>query len=136
MNDEEKDNAFETTVNNFASTLKIDDVTEDDKERIRKNREISTSNLIPAKPGEVRNPAGRPKDIKYISEGIRQYLREHPEEALAIVTKVISEAKAGNIPALKELLDRSEGKVTEVIELDTTLLQEKLARLRGYRATE
>ena len=107
------DKEFETMVYNHAKTLKSD-ITEDAIDTTRRNK--GWENLIPVKPGEIRNPNGRPKDIKYISEGIKQYLREHPEEALAIVTRVVSEAKAGNIPALKELLDRAEGKVADKIE--------------------
>ena len=44
------------------------DITPEVLEKTRTNKEISLANLIPAKPGEIRNPNGRPKDIKYISE--------------------------------------------------------------------
>lgn len=85
------------------------------------------------KQGESGNPKGRPLDKKYISEALKGLLASNPQLLRELVEAIIKEAKKGNIQAFKEISDRTEGKVTEVIELDTTPLQEKLARLRGYK---
>lgn len=91
-------------------------ITEEDKERTRTNREISNANLIPVKPGEIRNPSGRPKDKKYISEALKELLAKEPELLREVVLAIVKQAKIGNVQAFKELTDRTEGKVADKIE--------------------
>jgi hypothetical protein len=65
------------------------------------------------KPGQSGNPEGRPTGSISLVEKLKAYLRRHPEEALAIVIKLVEQGKQGNIVATKELLDRIDGKVAE-----------------------
>ncbi len=92
------------------------DITDEALKKTRTNRELSNANLIPVKPGEIRNPKGRPKDIKYISEALKDLLAKDPVLLKQVVEAMLREVKQGNIPALKELLDRTEGKVADKIE--------------------
>jgi hypothetical protein len=50
----------------------------------------SLKNLRPAKKGEIRNPAGRPKG-KTIKERVREWLEEHPEDMQAFVEHFVKE---------------------------------------------
>lgn len=68
------------------------------------------------KPGQSGNPLGRPKDKKYISEALKDLLANDPDLLKQVVEAMLREVKSGNIPALKELLDRTEGKVADKIE--------------------
>jgi len=74
------------------------------------------------------NPAGRPKNEPLLSPQIRRQLHEvcpaDPEgrtwpEVLA--ERMLQLACQGNPAAIKELLDRIDGKVTENVQLDTQL---------------
>lgn len=78
------------------------------------------------KPGQSGNPKGRPKGIKYVSELLTERLNEVPDTVdgksntktwRELVTDSIFQAiLRGNHPGfLKELLDRTEGKVTQPI---------------------
>jgi len=82
------------------------------------NREYKVGDKNPPKeyqfkPGEVHNPKGRPKDKKYISEALKDLLASNPQLLEEVVEAILKEVKRGNIPAVKELLDRTEGKVVE-----------------------
>jgi len=50
----------------------------------------SLANLKPSKPGEVRNPKGRPKGYT-IKELVRKYLDEHPDDMKAFVQHFVKE---------------------------------------------
>ena len=76
------------------------------------------------KPGQSGNPKGRPKNIQYLSEMLRDQLDQVPETIDGepntktwrdlICDSILRAAVKGNQPALtKELLDRIEGKVTD-----------------------
>jgi len=74
-------------------------------------------------PGVSGNPQGRPKLTK-LTDALREQLAEinpdAPEETIAehIARALISEAKLGNIAAIREVFDRSEGKPKQAIGLD------------------
>lgn len=81
------------------------------------------------KPGEVRNPNGRPKKEKCITDQIRATLDKIPEllpnstpnsgkltNAQIFADQMVLEALKGNSAIVKEVLDRVEGKVKEVLE--------------------
>jgi hypothetical protein len=95
-------------------------------------------NLKPFQPGQSGNPAGRPKGSKHVSTIILEMLRKaFPDEDIptlstedskairaffgrrkiqindAIAARMVLEALKGESWAMKELLDRTEGKVTE-----------------------
>jgi hypothetical protein len=73
-------------------------------------------------PGVSGNPQGRPKLTK-LTEALRQQLTETnpdaPEETIAeqIARALISEAKLGNIAAIREVFDRSEGKAPLTLDV-------------------
>ncbi len=75
------------------------------------------------KKGETGNPSGRPKLTK-LTEALREQLAETspdaPEETIAeqIARALISEAKIGNVQAIREIGDRTEGKPKQAIDLD------------------
>jgi len=71
------------------------------------------------KPGQSGNPEGRPPNIKYVSEALRERLvkGELDNVTLAdlLADSLINRAKKSNV-ALNILLDRTEGKVTQSVE--------------------
>ena len=114
MIDEEIDN---TRLGETAKRVTVDITDNGDKHL------ANTTHLMPPwKPGESGNPKGRPKDIKYISEALKDLLAKDPILLKEVVQAMLKEVKTGNIPALKELLDRTEGKVTENIEVKGQIL--------------
>ena len=52
---------------------------------------------------------------------LRKYLADNPMEAEAIVLALIRQGKLGNIQAVKELLDRIDGKVVETHRIEGEL---------------
>lgn len=66
------------------------------------------------KPGQSGNPAGRPKKLPAIDE----LLSNVPEaDFQAIIKKLVSQAKAGNIRAAEVLLDRIYGRPRQSMEV-------------------
>jgi hypothetical protein len=89
----------------------------------RRNTERQLANLKPFKPGQSGNPAGRPKKA-LLSDALRRQLAEAvqgaPEKTIAehIARALIREAVAGNVQAIREVGDRTEGKPAQAIALD------------------
>ena len=88
-------------------------------------------NLKPAKKGEVRNPSGKPKGTLNNKTILNKYLALEEEITNPITGKLekfsqyeiiylqlIEQAKKGNLKALKELLDRYEGKAHQQLEIN------------------
>lgn len=84
------------------------------------------NNLIPAKKGEVRNPKGKPKGTKNFKTIIKEFLDVETDamnpmsgklEKLSVgqqvVIALLAKAKKGDVPAIKELLDRIDGKAEQ-----------------------
>jgi hypothetical protein len=75
------------------------------------------------KPGETGNKNGRPKLTK-LTEALREQLAEvspnAPERTVAevIARALIREAVSGNVQAIRELADRTEGKPMQKVDLD------------------
>lgn len=75
------------------------------------------------KPGESGNPKGRPKLTK-LSIALREKLAEAnpdaPEQTIAeqIADALIKEAKSGDVSAIREIGDRTEGKPKQAIDVD------------------
>ncbi len=69
------------------------------------------------------NPRGRPK-LTRLTDALREQLAETnpdaPEETIAeqIARALISEAKSGNVQAIREIADRTEGKPMQKVDLD------------------
>lgn len=100
-------------------------MTEETHSEQRTNREISNSNLKPFEPGKSGNPGGRPKD--YISEIIRRKLLEKnvagkPKAEIvadALIELTSDPKMRGFVPAIKELLDRMEGRVPDTHKIES-----------------
>lgn len=92
----------------------------------------NVQNLKPWKKGQSGNPAGRPPLIKYVTDHVRDVLLEQDEEtgksnARLVAETIVAEAKAGTPALVLSLLDRTEGKVTD--KLDVTSAGKSLADL-------
>ena len=80
------------------------------------------------KPGQSGNPEGRPPNTKYISDYLREALQKQTNGqsnaeliALALI-ELSKDTKMRNFaPAIKELLDRTEGKVPETHKIEADL---------------
>lgn len=69
------------------------------------------------KPGQSGNPAGRPKS-KPFREAIQRALEEAGDDKAslqAVATALVGKALMGDVPAIKELADRMDGKVAQAI---------------------
>ncbi len=101
MENSQKTNAKQTQKNKFAPGNKIGN-------RFKK--------------GESGNSAGRPRLTK-LTDALREQLAETnpdaPEETIAeqIARALISEAKLGNVQAIREVFDRSEGKAPLTLDV-------------------
>jgi len=67
------------------------------------------------KKGQSGNPAGRPKKGTAFAERIREAVKE--EDWKKIIAKAVSQAKEGNPNARDFLLDRTEGKPNQKIDI-------------------
>ena len=67
-------------------------------------------------PGVSGNPGGKPR--RPASERlIRRLLANGESELAEVIEALVSKAKSGDVPALKEVLDRTEGKVADKQEV-------------------
>src|SRR5574343_344807 len=73
------------------------------------------SGLVPAKPGEVRNPNGRPKGTRNVATVLKELLASQDPDgcyATPLSKKLLQLAyNKDDLNAIKEILDRIEGKV-------------------------
>jgi hypothetical protein len=73
------------------------------------------------KPGQSGNPGGRPKG-ESITSSLRKILeKEHNGKQIMelVAERLVKEALSGKFPFVKELLERTEGKVKEMHELQS-----------------
>jgi len=71
--------------------------------------------------GQSGNPKGRPKGQLSLTDELRRYLQDNPEELKAIVMAFIALLKRGNVQAFQELLNRIDGRVSERHELEAKI---------------
>lgn len=77
----------------------------------------------PFQPGQSGNPNGRPKS-KPFKEAIQKALKEAGEDKdqlKLVAVALVAKAMDGDVPAIKELADRLDGKVTQPIGGDDEL---------------
>jgi len=79
----------------------------------------TTENLRPFQPGQSGNPGGRPK-TKPITDAIKERLAKIPPDdprtdAQRVADVLVDGALAGDIQFIRELLNRVEGKVAEMV---------------------
>jgi len=75
-------------------------------------------------PGESGNPKGRPVGSVSILERLKAYLRRHPEDADSIARELVELGKTKNmnqLSAIKEIMDRIDGKVIEKHQIEGEL---------------
>ena len=104
------------------------------KPKKKQGRNKGWGNLIPPKKGEIRNPNGRPKKelclISLVKEEFETKMLDKNgiptgmTKAQAFAKALINQACKGNATAIKELLDRIDGKVAEKIVMDANLNHE------------
>ena len=105
----------------------------------RRNGQFAPGNKLGNRfqPGESGNPNGRPKRTK-LTEALTAQLAEMapaaPEKTIAetIAKALIDEALKGNVQAIREIGDRTEGKPRQSLEIDARLFDwRELARANG-----
>jgi len=102
---------------------------------------MNDQNLIPAKPGEVRNPNGRPKGSQNFKTILKRILNAKTGQYDAdgneltqydiLALNLMQKAQEGDVPAVRELLDRYEGKVAQGIDVTsrTSVIDDRLKEL-------
>lgn len=76
-------------------------------------------NLMPPwKPGESGNPKGLPKGTKWLKTRLRELL-EHGGLGDKVLEALIKKAQKGDVLAIREILDRIDGKVSQEVEQKT-----------------
>ena len=76
---------------------------------------------MPFKEGESGNLAGRPKSAKLFKDALQIAIRrtsDDKSELAYIAEALVIKAKAGDIPAIREIADRLDGKPTQLIAGD------------------
>lgn len=104
-----------------------------------RGRPFSKGNTAGFKPGQSGNPAGRPKGVRYLSEAYRAWLSQpsekDPEHTNAdMVAEIVGRAALnGDLLAVKEITDRTEGRARQAIDLNGD--PEKLSLIERTIAT-
>ncbi len=94
--------------------------------------EKSLKNLIPMKPGQSSNPAGKPKGAKSITSHLRDLLERQIQMGAskilpgggqitagqAVAVALIAGAIEGDTAKIRELLDRMDGTSKQVLEIE------------------
>ena len=113
-----------------------------DKQPYSKSR---TRGLKPRwKPGQSGNPKGRPPKALCLTSEIKEYLDQVPKVlpnnqpnkekktwCKILAEEAVHQAAKGNHQILKELFDRTEGKVRDKLEVETFTLSDFIKRTLG-----
>jgi len=102
---------------------------------------FASGNPYAFKPGQSGNPAGRPKGIRYISEGYRERLAQingsdaqGRTNAEVIADIIVGAALSGDTKAITEVTDRTEGRPKQIfvsLEPPNPLQSEQWIALRS-----
>lgn len=111
-------------------------ISEKQRQNTEEKQQNSLNNLVPWKPGQSGNPAGRPPSELSITSGLRDKIDEVPGQAEGvdnprgltwrdlIIERVVKRAAIEGEPRLtQQLLDRLEGPVTQRIETSKEMEQ-------------
>jgi hypothetical protein len=97
-------------------------------------RQRSLANLRPAKKGETRNPNGRPPRIQCVTSLLAELLngepekvkakwlkqtKGHPTGGMVVAMALFAKMGRGDLTAIKEGLDRVQGKSRESVDVTT-----------------
>ena len=104
---------------------------------------VANEHLGQFKPGISGNPAGRPKGAKNFSAILRRFLDveiEFEDETVTIQEKIvmvwIKKAMEGDLKAIEMIMDRTDGKVANVTQLELPTEKEKIVLPLLVVATE
>jgi hypothetical protein len=110
-------------------------------ENKRRNGQFAPGNKLGNrfKPGETGNPAGRPKRTKLteaLTAKMAEIAPEAVEETIAerVAQALIDEALKGNVQAIREIGDRTEGKPRQTLDADLTIESYRVARVSREEA--
>ena len=74
------------------------------------------------KPGQSGNPGGRPKNAESIVYHLRQVLAEEDKDGVSnarrVAENLVALAVKDNVPALREIIERMDGKVSQPLDID------------------
>jgi len=89
-------------------------------EKQRTNREISNANLIPYVPGQSGNPGGK-HEGKSITAELRKLIDKgtNAEDTAQILYDIARKGSRAQMEALKELLNRTDGKVPDTHKIES-----------------
>lgn len=106
---------------------------------------IQNEELNQFKPGESGNPSGRPRGTKNLSTILREMLQEEIEVDVngkkekktlsdVLVRKLLKKANDGDVRAIQEVFDRTEGKakqevVSTNVNYNTELTQDEIKKI-------
>ena len=89
---------------------------------------------MPFKKGQSGNPGGRPKE-KPFADALRMEIAAAGEDHRAlrrVARKLIENAEAGDIRAIRELADRLDGKPIQAVDANVDVSTDPLAELIKY----
>ena len=69
--------------------------------------------------GFTANPGGRPQGSVSLVTLLKEHLILHPEDAKSIIEGLVKMGKSRDLYAIKEIVDRVDGKVTETHRLES-----------------
>ncbi len=67
------------------------------------------------------NPFGHPKGYKSLTALLKERFKQYPTEGHKIIETLVKMAMRGDLAAIREVLDRIDGKVTEVHKIEGDL---------------
>lgn len=87
---------------------------------------------MPFEEGQSGNPAGRPKSAKLFKDALTVAIKRtegDKTELAAIAEALVKKAKEGDVPAIREIGDRLDGKPTQPIAGDDDAPPVRFARI-------
>jgi hypothetical protein len=101
----------------------------------------STKNLTPFPPGQSGNPNGKPKGAVHLTSLLRKYINQEAEFKTpsgdkkkaslgeGIMVKLVNKALKGDIPAIRTIYDRIEGKAMGDYDPGTVKVEKQFIKM-------